>query len=57
MPPGKKSQQENTNVILCFFFDRMDIRSTSAELELGFVRRLTVCLKTARKKRLFIAAE
>ena len=23
MPPGKKSQQENTNVILCFFFDRM----------------------------------
>ena len=24
MPPGKKSQQENTNVILCFFFDRID---------------------------------
>jgi hypothetical protein len=23
LPPGKKSQQENTNVILCFFFDRM----------------------------------
>lgn len=23
MPPDKKTQQENTNGILCFFFDRM----------------------------------